>query len=112
MPDGTRNPYPGPRPFRAEEYRIFAGRDDEIADLSSLIIAHSAVLLYAQSSAGKTSLLHAGLAPGMESVGLDQAIIHGALTRLWPVLMTALVASFGFVPMATEPRCSDRSPPR
>jgi cobalt-zinc-cadmium resistance protein CzcA len=31
---------------------------------------------------------------------LDHAIIEGALTRLRPVLMTALVASFGFVPMA------------
>ncbi|UDF05280.1 efflux RND transporter permease subunit [Asticcacaulis sp. AND118] len=31
---------------------------------------------------------------------LDQAIIEGALTRLRPVLMTALVASLGFVPMA------------
>ena len=31
---------------------------------------------------------------------LRQAIIEGALQRLRPVLMTALVASFGFVPMA------------
>ena len=31
---------------------------------------------------------------------LEQAIIDGALTRLRPVLMTALVASLGFVPMA------------
>jgi heavy metal efflux system protein len=31
---------------------------------------------------------------------LDEAIVTGALTRLRPVLMTALVASFGFVPMA------------
>ncbi|MCS0588277.1 CusA/CzcA family heavy metal efflux RND transporter [Massilia norwichensis] len=31
---------------------------------------------------------------------LDQAIVQGALTRLRPVLMTALVASLGFVPMA------------
>ena len=31
---------------------------------------------------------------------LDQAIDEGALTRLRPVLMTALVASLGFVPMA------------
>mgnify|MGYP001819805549 FL=1 len=31
---------------------------------------------------------------------LDQAIMEGALTRLRPVLMTALVASLGFVPMA------------
>ncbi|SOZ18750.1 Cation efflux system protein, heavy metal resistance [Cupriavidus taiwanensis] len=32
--------------------------------------------------------------------GLDHAIREGALTRLRPVLMTALVASLGFVPMA------------
>ncbi len=31
---------------------------------------------------------------------LDEAIVNGALTRLRPVLMTALVASLGFVPMA------------
>jgi cobalt-zinc-cadmium resistance protein CzcA len=32
---------------------------------------------------------------------LDDAIWEGALTRLRPVLMTALVASLGFIPMAT-----------
>lgn len=31
---------------------------------------------------------------------LDEAVIEGATTRLRPVLMTALVASLGFVPMA------------
>jgi cobalt-zinc-cadmium resistance protein CzcA len=35
-----------------------------------------------------------------EGVPLDQAILQGAITRLRPVLMTALVASLGFVPMA------------
>ena len=38
-------------------------------------------------------LRHAGVA-------LDDAVVHGASTRLRPVLMTALVAGFGFVPMA------------
>ncbi|HWE95530.1 MAG TPA: CusA/CzcA family heavy metal efflux RND transporter [Tepidisphaeraceae bacterium] len=35
-----------------------------------------------------------------EGVPLDEAVIRGPLTRLRPVLMTALVASLGFVPMA------------
>ena len=35
-----------------------------------------------------------------EGRGLEEAIREGALTRLRPVLMTALVASLGFVPMA------------
>ncbi|MET0268610.1 MAG: efflux RND transporter permease subunit, partial [Duganella sp.] len=35
-----------------------------------------------------------------DGMSLDKAINFGALTRLRPVLMTALVASLGFVPMA------------
>jgi cobalt-zinc-cadmium resistance protein CzcA len=35
-----------------------------------------------------------------EGRGVDEALREGALTRLRPVLMTALVASLGFVPMA------------
>ena len=36
----------------------------------------------------------------IKGIELERAIIDGALTRLRPVLMTALVASLGFVPMA------------
>ena len=36
----------------------------------------------------------------LEGKPLDEAITEGSLTRLRPVLMTALVASLGFVPMA------------
>jgi heavy metal efflux system protein len=35
-----------------------------------------------------------------DGMPLDQAVREGALTRLRPVLMTALVASLGFIPMA------------
>ena len=35
-----------------------------------------------------------------EGMGRDEAIVHGSLTRLRPVLMTAVVAALGFVPMA------------
>ena len=35
-----------------------------------------------------------------DGMSLDAAITEGALTRLRPVLMTALVASLGFIPMA------------
>jgi len=34
-------------------------------------------------------------------MALDEAIVEGGLARLRPGLMTALVASLGFVPMAT-----------
>lgn len=35
-----------------------------------------------------------------EGAALDAAVFQGSVTRLRPVLMTALVASLGFVPMA------------
>lgn len=35
-----------------------------------------------------------------EGKGLDDSILQGSITRLRPVLMTALVAALGFVPMA------------
>jgi cobalt-zinc-cadmium resistance protein CzcA len=35
-----------------------------------------------------------------EGSSLDEAIVNGAMLRLRPVLMTALVASLGFIPMA------------
>lgn len=37
-----------------------------------------------------------------QGMGLDAAITEGALTRLRPILMTAMVASLGFVPMALK----------
>ena len=47
-------------------------------------------------------LVMIGLHPQAAARGqaLDDAIVEGALTRLRPVLMTALVASLGFLPMA------------
>jgi cobalt-zinc-cadmium resistance protein CzcA len=36
----------------------------------------------------------------LDGMGLEEAVREGALTRFRPVLMTALVASLGFVPMA------------
>jgi len=35
-----------------------------------------------------------------DGLPLQDAIVNGATTRLRPVLMTALVASLGFIPMA------------
>jgi len=57
----NNNPYPGPRPFSSAEANFFVGREREAADLQDLLYAYRSVLLYAQSGAGKSSLVAAGL---------------------------------------------------
>src|SRR5947207_466546 len=61
-----QNPYIGPRPFERADLPRFFGRDREMRQLLSLVVAHRVVLLYASSGAGKTSLLNAGLLPLLE----------------------------------------------
>src|SRR5438046_1978177 len=56
-------PYIGPRPFEENDRTVFFGRGREANELVSLLTAHPVVLLYAQSGAGKTSLIRAGLIP-------------------------------------------------
>jgi WD40 repeat protein len=53
------NPYVGPRAFAYGE--TLYGRDQELKDLSNLLIARRIVLLYSPSGAGKTSLIQAAL---------------------------------------------------
>src|SRR4051812_38439286 len=57
------NPYVGPHPFRFEQRNLFFGRDREASELLSLVIANRVVLFFAQSGAGKTSLLNTRLIP-------------------------------------------------
>ena len=64
-------PFVGPRPFKREDALLFFGRTDEADELLSLVVAEREVLLYAQSGAGKTSLLNAGLRPLLETEGFE-----------------------------------------
>lgn len=63
------NPFPGPRSYRRNQAALFFGRGNEIEKLTSLVLSTSAVLLYAQSGSGKSSLLQAGLLPSLEGFG-------------------------------------------
>ena len=63
------SPFVGPRPFERQDSGRFFGRRREREELLSLIIAHRVVLIYAQSGAGKTSLLSAGVIPQLEEHG-------------------------------------------
>jgi WD40 repeat protein len=59
------NPYVGPRAFDASEERFFVGRDQEIKILEAQVMTRRVSLFFAQSGAGKSSLLHAGLVPAL-----------------------------------------------
>lgn len=60
------NPYVGPRSFTVDQAGWFKGRDAEANDLLSLLLARRVMLFFAQSGAGKTSLLNAKLIPMLE----------------------------------------------
>jgi hypothetical protein len=66
-----QNPYVGPRPYELAEKDRFYGRDRESRDLLSLVLSERLVLFYAQSGAGKTSLINTRLKPGLEEAGFE-----------------------------------------
>lgn len=57
------NPYVGPRTFTRAERNRFFGREQEARDLVSLVMSERLVLFFAQSGAGKSSLINARLIP-------------------------------------------------
>ena len=61
------NPYVGPRTFLKEESHLFFAREREASDLIALVASEQLVLFYAQSGAGKSSLINTRLIPYLES---------------------------------------------
>ena len=66
QPEPRPAPFVGPRPFEGAEERLFFGREAEVGELLSFVVANPVVLLHAPSGAGKSSLLNAGLIPALE----------------------------------------------
>jgi len=63
------NPYVGPRAFDTGE-KLY-GRDREARELLDHLIAERVVVVYSPSGAGKTSLIRAGLIPGLRQEGFQ-----------------------------------------
>jgi WD40 repeat protein len=84
-----RNPYVGPRAFEEDERDLFFGRDEETEILAGMVMARRAVLFFAQSGAGKSSLLRAGLIPELtrqEAVGRGQRARTYQKMRVLPIV--------------------------
>ena len=64
MPDPARpNPFPGLRPYTAEQADMFFGRDAQIAELRRKLELHRFIAVVGRSGDGKSSLVKAGLIP-------------------------------------------------
>ena len=80
------NPYVGPRTFLKEEGHLFFGRDREARDLSALVASDQLVLFYAQSGAGKSSLINTRLIPELEDK-LYEVLPVARVSGNWPEVM-------------------------
>lgn len=65
------NPYVGPKTFQADQWELYFGRSREARELLSLLIARRLVLFYAQSGAGKSSLINASLIRDLDQQGYE-----------------------------------------
>lgn len=77
------NPYVGPRTFSYEQRHLFFGREREARDLLGRVLSERLLLFYAQSGAGKSSLLRTRLIPQLQDekgfVVLPVARVSGEL---------------------------------
>jgi WD40 repeat protein len=107
------NPYVGPRPYEREDSGRFFGRDQEASELLSLIVANRAVVLYAQSGAGKTSLLNASVIPALEAEGFEVfpvARVQGpALADVDPAQIPNIYVFYTLVSWASGEECDTQA---
>jgi WD40 repeat protein len=73
IPSARIKPFPGLRPFLAEEDYLFFGREEQTAELLSLLRQHRFLAVVGTSGSGKSSLVRAGLLPALHGGTLAQA---------------------------------------
>src|SRR5215207_5194692 len=73
------NPYIGPRTFKEDERDRFFGRDREANELLARVLSEQETVFYAQSGAGKSSLVNTCLIPELKRRGIEvlQARVGG-----------------------------------
>ena len=65
------NPYIGPQPFQESERELFFGREQESNELLALALSEQEIVFYAQSGAGKSSLVNTCLIPDLKKKGFE-----------------------------------------
>jgi len=90
---GNIDRYPGFKAFEKNQTNLFKGRDREIQELFSLVIAENCVVLFAKSGLGKSSLLNAGISPLLERKGYIPVDVRLQVTGEQKTPLTLLKAS-------------------
>ena len=75
----VRNPYPGLRPFRTDEERLFFGREHQVDRMIDKLAANRFLAVVGGSGSGKSSLVNCGLRPALHRGNLASA---GAAWRM------------------------------
>ncbi|MEU6411945.1 hypothetical protein [Microbispora sp. NPDC046933] len=83
-PGRERHPYPGATPFQADDAAVFFGRAEESRELTRLWSRFPLTVLSGDTGSGKTSLLQAGVLPGLPHarVGRVGRFIGGPVAAL------------------------------
>ena len=81
---GRRLPYPGLRAFTREESDLFFGRRGCADDAVGKLAATRFLALVGAAGSGKSSLIHAGLIPGLEAGRIEQAGPHWLIADIRP----------------------------
>jgi pimeloyl-ACP methyl ester carboxylesterase len=93
-------PYPGLRPFEADEWPIFFGREEMVDEVIKHLAGQCLLLIHGSSGSGKSSLIRAGVLPRLErqhrryGFGWSTAAMRPAGGPLWN-LAEALIARDG-----------------
>ncbi|MGI9384986.1 MAG: hypothetical protein ACR2PO_17675 [Methyloligellaceae bacterium] len=77
-------PYPGLRPFEAEEEVVFFGRDQHVNAILSRLASANFVAVVGPSGCGKSSLVKAGVIPALEAGRYYEAGTDWAVTQMRP----------------------------
>ena len=83
----TAGPFPGLRPYEAEEAAFFFGRDAQVGELIGRLQRSCFLAVVGTSGSGKSSLVRAGLLPALPDGRFAQTsyIFQHALMRTWGV---------------------------
>ncbi len=86
-PDGStqrQNPFPGLRPFEANDTHLFFGREGQSEDILRSLRRSRLLAVVGASGSGKSSLVRAGLLPHLHGGFFEQAGSHWRVALLRP----------------------------